>query len=94
MDVPLNILLLPPPKIKLFPLASKNSPTDSNPALEPKGVKLEVTVLIPFLAPIRPYLSIIQFSATEAKAKSSLTGESCVLTHLNPGAVIAKFCNS
>ena len=58
MDVPLKILLFPPPKIKLFPLASKNSPTDSNPALEPNGVKLEVTVLIPFLALLVSYVNL------------------------------------
>ena len=46
------------------------------PILEPKGVAELVSLLIPFRAAIRPYLSMTAFSAMEAKDESWPTGES------------------
>jgi hypothetical protein len=61
------------------------------PILDPKGVALLVSFFRPLRAAILPNLSITAFSAIDAKAGSCVTGESCVLRPLKPGAPMYMF---
>ena len=81
----LNSLLLPANRTVIVPSVCTNSWTTPT-SLAPRVPDAALILDHPFLAPMRPYWSMMQLVATKANPAAKSKGESCVFSPKKPGA--------